>query len=121
MMANESPKEVEVGAQRLAVQLELAQTGAGSDWMDAEEGLAFAEYGLSLGFGVSKMEAFAEGEYRGKLQLYHQILGLDDDEENWEAHKNPEFDLRLVKDKYREASRDALTLKYKFWFDFAAQ
>jgi len=118
-MTNELSNKENSGVRPFGRQLELAQTGAGSDWMDADQGIAFAEYGLSLGLGVSKMEAYAVGAYRGKLQLYHQILGLDDDGENWEDHKNPKLAIDLVKTKILEAASDELRLRYKFWLDLA--
>lgn len=102
-----------------AHQLALAQTGRGSDDMDADRALAFAEYGVSQGFGVSKMEAYGVGASRGKHTLYHQILGVDDDGENWRDHKDPHRALALVREKLHEAVRDGLTLRYRIWMDGA--
>lgn len=98
-------------------QFELAKTGVGSDWLQANKTLEFAEFAYSRGYGVSVMEAYAVGESRGKLQLWHQILGIDDPGKNWIDHRNPEIALDLVKEKLREASKDAVELKYKLWID----
>lgn len=106
-------------ATELDHQLDLAQTGHGSGDMDAGQALAFVEYGMSQGFGVSKMEAFGVGASRGKHALYHQILGVDDDGENWRDHKDPGRALALVRNKLDEAAQDGLTLRYKIWMDGA--
>ncbi|TNE67430.1 MAG: hypothetical protein EP336_07835 [Rhodobacteraceae bacterium] len=100
-------------------QLDLAQTGRGVDDMDAEQALAFGEYGVSQGFGVSKMEACGQGASRGKHGLHHQILGVDDDGENWRDHKDPGRALALVRSKFDDAARDGLTLRYKIWMNGA--
>jgi hypothetical protein len=98
-------------------EFELAQTGKGSQHMNAETGFAFAKYCLTMGFGVSVMEAYGTGESRGKHGLWHQILNVDDPGENWEDHKCPARALELVKEKMRLASEDGVVLMYKFWID----
>ena len=85
--------------------------------MSAKEAIAFSEYCLSFGFGISKMEAYGVGGSRGKCALHHQILGLDDDGLNWSDHRNPQLALSLLQNKLRQASEDGLILKYKFWID----
>lgn len=99
-------------------QLEVAQTGIGSAWMDADKGFAFAEYAMSMGLGVSFMEVYGTGESRGKYNLDHTILGVDEMGENWADHRDPARALETVKNKMHAASKDGLTLKYKFWLDF---
>ena len=98
-------------------QLNLGQSGKGTDWMDAADGLELTRFAVSKGFGVSKMEAHGVGSSRGKHALWHQILGLDDEAENWSFHRDPARSLQLVERKFAEADRDFLILRYKFWFD----
>ena len=116
-MTNKPPNGSEISESDFSQQLELARFGPGSSYMDAEQALKFAEYAYACNFGISRMEAYGEGESRGKHALYHQILGIDDDGENWMDHKNASMSLRLVKNKLSEARQDGLTLKYKFWVD----
>ena len=101
----------------LSHQIELAPTGKGSDWLNPNDTWELAEHGLSRGFGVSKMEAYAFGASRGKLRIYYQILGVDDPGENWVDHRDPRVALDLVKQKLSEASKDAVKLRYKIWLD----
>jgi hypothetical protein len=99
----------------LALQLERAQTGLGSDYMVSEEATAFAEYGFSLGFGVQIMEGYGFGDSVGKHKLYHQILGIDDDGENWKDHRSPELALKMFYERLAQASEDNVTMKYRIW------
>lgn len=110
MPDNKDPKE-------FSRQLETAQTGGGSAWMDAEEGFAFAEYALSMGFGVSIMEVHGVGESRGKYTLDHLIIGVDELGNNWVDHRNSARALEIVRRKMLDASKDGLDLKYKFWLE----
>lgn len=96
-------------------QLELAQLGKGSDHMDSTTGLAFAEYGLTKGFGVQIMEGYGIGDSKGKHGTYHQILGVDEDGENWADHKDPIRALDLVRVKLGYARKENLEMRYKFW------
>ncbi|WP_421701909.1 hypothetical protein [Aliiroseovarius sp.] len=80
-------------------QIDLAQRGVGSDWMDVEQTTQFAEAAFALGFGVQFMEAHGTGASRGKHKLSHQMLGTDDDGKNWDDHKDPERALTLVRRK----------------------
>lgn len=96
-------------------QLELAQLGEGSDHMDSATGMAFAEYGMTKGFGVQIMEGYGIGAARGQHGIYHQILGVDDDGGNWDDHKDPKRALDLVKVKLDLAREDGVDMKYKFW------
>ncbi|WP_028958116.1 hypothetical protein [Sulfitobacter sp. 20_GPM-1509m] len=100
-----------------AEQLEFAQFGKGSRYFEREEATAFAEYACSKGFGVSRMEAFGTGASRGKVGLYHQLLGLDDLGLNWKENRNPERALDVFKQKLSEALDDGLALKYKIWLE----
>ena len=96
-------------------QLDLAQQGIGSDWVDADQATQIAEAACTLGFGVQLMEAYGTGASRGKHGLRHQLLGLDEDGENWDDHRNPERALTLMRRKLRAARQDGLSLRYKLW------
>jgi hypothetical protein len=104
----------------LVLQLERAQTGLGSDYMDSEEATASAEYGFSLGFGVQIMEGYRVGDSVGKHRLYYQILGIDDEGENWKDHRNPELALKIFYQKLAQASEDNVVMKYRIWMDTLA-
>jgi len=71
-------------------QLDLAQQGIGSDWIDAEQASQIAEVAFTLGFGVQFMETHGTGASRGKHGACHKMLGTDDDGENWDDHRDPQ-------------------------------
>lgn len=96
-------------------QLDLAQQGIGSDWVDADQAMLIAEAAFALGFGVQFMEAHGTGASRGKHKPWHQMLGTDDAGENWEDHGAPQRALTLMRRKLHEARQDGLSLRYKLW------
>ncbi|MBV7395144.1 hypothetical protein [Mameliella sediminis] len=92
-----------------------AHQGGGSPWLRPAQADALARYALKFGEGVQMMEAVAPRFREPPRDISWEILGIDDEGENWSDHRDPQKAYALFRSKLSLAEADGAVLHYKLW------